>query len=304
MLLQNIDRNELQQMLLQLDQALNNHQQWYNNLIRTLVCRLPCDKHDILPEAHKECRFGQWYYSTNIPKNIANHPGFIAIGEAHQHMHHLASQILTNLNTNNIIATLEYDNFANSLERLRLEIYTLKNELEILLYNHDPLTMAINRVNMLPMLREQQEQTRRQLQACCIAMIDLDLFKQVNDQYGHAIGDKILVILVRYLLGHMRSFDKIFRYGGEEFLLCILQVNLSEAFEMINRICKEIAIMPIDVGLPTPLHITISAGVTILDPNASVEQSIEHADKALYMAKSSGRNQAQIWSPDMDRETS
>lgn len=298
MLLQNTDRNELQQILAQLDQALYNHQQWHNDLIRTLACRLPCDKHDTIPDAHKECRFGQWYYSTTL-RTINDHPGFIAIGEAHQRMHQLASHVLIQLNTNNTITSLDYDNFANSLERLRLEIYALKNELEILLYNRDPLTMAINRVTMLPVLREQQDLARRQFQSCCIAMIDIDLFKKINDQHGHIVGDKVLATLAHYLIEHLRPYDKIFRYGGEEFLIFIQQVNLSQAFEMIDRMREEISSIPFNVGLPAPIHVSISSGVTTLDPNSTVEQSIDHADKALYLAKSSGRNRTQTWNSDM-----
>lgn len=291
---QNTDREELQHILTNLDQALYNHQQWHNDLTRTLVCRLPHNKHDTMPEAHMQCRFGQWYYG-NKSEYIKNHPGFVAIGEAHQRMHQSVSQILINLNINNTITPIDYDNFANSLERLRLEIYGLKNEIEILLYNRDPLTKAINRVNMLPVLREQQELVKRKLQSCCIAMIDIDFFKKVNDQFGHVIGDKVLAGLANYLIKHLRPYDKIFRFGGEEFLLCMQQVSLSQTFELVDRVRKEIAAVGFDVGLQEPIHITVSCGITTLNPNAPIEESIDHSDKALYAAKSSGRNQTQIW---------
>jgi diguanylate cyclase len=294
MLLQNIDRNELQLILTQLDQALYNHQQWHNDLIRTLACRLPYDKHDILPEAYKECRFGQWYYN-NTSKHLLEYQGFTAIGEAHKYMHLMASQVLTKLSTSNSVIPLDYDNFANSLEKLRLEIYAFKSELETLLYNRDPLTMTINRVSMLPVLRELQDMIRRQYQSCCIAMMDLDSFKKVNDQYGHLIGDKVLATVAHFLIEHLRPYDKIFRYGGEEFLLCIQQVDVSQANKMLDRLREEIAKLPINVGLDAPLYITVSFGITELDPNATVERSIDRADKALYLAKTSGRNRTQIW---------
>jgi diguanylate cyclase (GGDEF)-like protein len=294
MQLQNMDRDELQQILTQLDQALYNHQQWHNDLIRTLACRLPHDKHDIIPDSHKECRFGQWYYN-NKSTNIINHPGFIAIGESHHRMHQLVSHLLLSLSDTNNVMPNDYDNFANSLERLRLEIYGLKNEIETLLYNRDPLTMAINRVSMLPILREQQELIRRQSQSCCIAMLDIDHFKKVNDQYGHLVGDKILAAVAHYLIEHLRPYDKIFRFGGEEFLLCIQQVDLATAFEMLDRLRGQIATTPFFIGLQEPIHITVSCGITSLDTKADIEESIDRSDKALYLAKSSGRNQTQRW---------
>lgn len=303
MQLQDMRHIELQEILAQLDQALYNHKQWNNNLVRTISCRLPCDKHDILPEAYKECRFGQWYYS-DAAKKISDYPGFVAIGEAHQRMHQLTGHLLINLGAHNEVSPADYDNLANALERLRLEIYALKHELETLLYNRDPLTMAMNRITMLPLLREEQELTKRRSESCCIAMLDLDLFKNVNDQYGHGAGDKVLTVIAHYLVEHLRPYDKVFRYGGEEFLLSIQQISLENAVEMVDRIRAEIAALPIEIGLEAPIHITISCGVTLLDPNATIENSIDQADKALYMAKSSGRNCTKTWTPEMAKNNS
>lgn len=285
---------ELQKILAQLEQALYNHQQWYKELIRTLICRSPSDKHDISSEAHKECRFGQWYYSS-IEEKIHNYPGFISIGNAHMRMHQLATHLLITINSATNITTLDYDQFANSVEQMRLEISALKIELENLLYNCDPLTGAINRINMLPILREQQAIVKRQKQPCCLAMLDLDHFKNVNDQCGHQIGDIVLASTAHYISENIRSYDKLFRYGGEEFLICFPFTELSIANEMIERIRKGLAIMSIDISPKESIHITVSIGLALLDSSLPVEESIEHADKAMYKAKSSGRNCTQLW---------
>lgn len=297
MLLQNIDHNEMQQILTQLDQALDNHRQWHNDLMRTLACRLPYDKHDIAPDSFRECRFGQWYYGKNS-KELTTHPGFAAIGEAHQRMHKLATQILLTIESHSALSPLDYDSFANSLEHLRLEIYTLKHELEILLYNRDSLTMAINRVTMLPILREQQDLMHRKLQLSCIAMMDLDRFKLVNDQYGHAAGDKVLAAISSYLIKHLRSYDKIFRYGGEEFLICLQDVDIKKSYQILEKFRKNIAKMKINVGLEKPVSVTVSFGLTMIETNFTVEEIIDQADKTLYKAKSSGRNRTEIWVAD------
>lgn len=297
MLLEDISHDELQRVMVQLDQAIHNHQQWHNNLIRTLVCRLQTDENDINFEAHKNCRFGQWYY-THAPQKLGDHPGFIAIGTAHQHMHELAASILTISNAGNTISPLEFDNFANALERLQLEIFTLKNELEMLLYNRDPLTMAITRISMLPILREQQAIVTRQGQPCCIAMLDIDFFKKVNDRYGHSAGDKVLATLAHSISKNLRPYDKLFRYGGEEFLLCMPQIDLNQGYDMVERLRKIIAEMSINLDSAQVINITISAGLTLLDPHYSVEQMIDRADKAMYTAKSAGRNCTQIWNDD------
>lgn len=293
MLLQNMPREDLQKALFELEQALHNHLQWHRNLIRTFACRSAHDKHDVVPKAYKECRFGQWYYGETA-KQLVDHPGFIAIGEAHKLMHQLAMQLLLNLNESKPILPIDYDHFANLLERLQLEIQALRSELENTLFSRDQLTMTINRVSMLPILREQQELCRRDFQTCALAMIDIDFFKKVNDKHGHIAGDKVLVILARYLMENVRVYDKVFRYGGEEFLICMPHLDLAQAKEMIERLRGGISEMPLNIGLPKPIHVTVSCGLSLLIVEKSIEDSIDAADKALYRAKENGRNQIQV----------
>lgn len=292
--LNTISHIELQQIVSNLEQAIYSHVQWHNALLRTLICRVPADQNDMENDAHIRCRFGQWYYA-NSPKSIQNHPGFLEIGEAHKRMHQLTKHLLELMMANRNISPLEYDQFANALEQMRLEIAALKNELEYLLNNRDSLTGAITRVSMLPILREQQELAKRQNQPCCIAMVDLDLFKNVNDRYGHSAGDLVLTTVARYLIENLRPYDKVFRYGGEEFLLCIPFTSLEHGNAMVDRIRSGLASLPIDIGLEKPIHVTASIGFALLDTNLSVEDSIIRADKALYSAKSSGRNKLIQW---------
>lgn len=284
---------ELRQVLDQLDQALYNHQQWHNILIRTLVCRLTADKNDLSPNSYKQCRFGQWYYGPGN-KIIEDHPGFFAMGESHMRMHQLAMRLLTSASTSNI-SPLDFDHFANAVEQTRLETLSLKSELENLLYNRDPLTNAINRINMLPILREQQALIQRQGLPCSIAMLDLDHFKNINDRYGHSIGDAVLTAVARFLIENIRPYDKIFRFGGEEFLLCLPFTELKIAHNLMERLRTGLSTLPIDINQKKPLTITISIGLSSLDSKVLVEDSIDCADTAMYEAKSAGRNCTRIW---------
>lgn len=292
MSLYNVSHDEIQRIVGELDQALYNHQQWHKDLLRTLICKLPCDKHDLHSEAHKECRFGQWYYEPTH-NALRDHPGFIAIGEQHQRLHQTAIGLI---NTSNIqIRPAEYDSFANILERMRLEIDALKHELVEILYKRDPLTGAISRIDMLPTLREQQELAKRQEMPCCLVMMDLDLFKKVNDHYGHLVGDQILAASARFVIERVRPYDKVFRYGGEEFLIFIQQIELKSAYEAIEKIRQGLAQLPIHIGQEEPIYITASFGLTQLDAHSPIAQSIDHADKAMYAAKSAGRNCIKVW---------
>lgn len=298
MALTEVTRDELQGFIAQLKEALYNHQQWHGALIRTLVCKLPGDKHDINEAAHMECRFGQWYHS-KAPEKLRNHPGFIALGEEHERLHHLAMLLLIAAEADTPIAPLDYDNFANALERLRLEIFALERELENSLFNHDSLTGAITRFGILPTLREQQELVKRHAQHCYIAMMDLDNFKAVNDLHGHSAGDLVLAASVHYLIKHLRPYDKVFRYGGEEFLLCMPYTDLTPGFDRVKELNAGLSTLAIDIGKEGPISITASFGLTLLAPDVPVEKSIDRADKALYAAKTFGRNCVQIWDSSM-----
>jgi diguanylate cyclase len=291
-------REELQSILAQLKEALNNHQLWHGALVRTLVCALPGDKHDMGELAHTECRFGQWFYS-EAPEGLRNHPGFIAMGEEHRRLHQMAKQLLIAASAGNRIATLDYDNFSNALDRLRLEITSLERELENSLFNHDSLTGAITRYDILPTLREQQQVVKRQAQACYIAMIDFDHFKAVNDRYGHPAADRVLATTIQFLIKQLRPYDKVFRYGGEEFLLCMPYAVSAMGYERIDLLRAQIAALAIDIGDAEPVHISVSIGMTQLDPELPVASSIERADKALYAAKAAGRNCVREWAPSM-----
>lgn len=298
MALEEVTRDELQGVIAQLKESLYSHQQWYSALIRTLICKLSGDVRDTNIEAHTECRFGQWYYG-KAPEKLHQHPGFIALGEEHKRMHNLARLLLIAAYAGNTIAILDYDNFANALERLRLEISALERELEDALFNHDSLTGAITRFGILPTLREQQELVKRHAQHCYIAMMDVDNFKTINDVHGHSAGDRVLAESVRYLIKHLRPYDKVFRYGGEEFLLCMPYTELTPGYDRVKELNEGLAALKIDIGGKEPIHISASFGMVHLDPDVPVETSIDRADKAMYAAKSAGRNCVRIWDTSM-----
>jgi len=182
---------ELQAVMMQLDQAIYHHEQWSKGLDRTLICRVHCDQRDVSPEAHRQCQFGQWYY-TYAPSGLQQMPSFEAIEAEHQNMHQPAARLLVMNAAGKTITPYDYDGFAQALDRLRLQLHTLKRELNEQLYNRDPLTGANTRIGLLTELREQHELVKRGIQPCSLVMMDLDHFKAVNDGHVHP-GDQVLV---------------------------------------------------------------------------------------------------------------
>jgi diguanylate cyclase (GGDEF)-like protein len=178
---------------------------------------------------------------------------------------------------------------------LRMKMYRMTHSLEeaVLqaerLATHDPLTGALNRRAILPAIDEQINICRRKGLAACVAMLDLDNFKTINDNLGHAAGDIVLQELAQLIEDRIREFDKLGRYGGEEFVLLLPATRLEEGMSMLERIRKEIATASWH-QLANDLQVTISCGITEIRPSDTTTDTLSRADHALYDAKHAGRN--------------
>jgi diguanylate cyclase (GGDEF)-like protein/PAS domain S-box-containing protein len=158
----------------------------------------------------------------------------------------------------------------------------------------DPLTKLYNRRFMDESLRRELLRARRGQTPVSLIVLDLDNFKLINDEYGHDVGDKVLVMLAHQLSKSVREEDFVYRYGGEEFVIVLPGASLEIAQERALQACQAVRAMRVETG-HTPLHVTISAGVaTYPDHAVDHEQLIVQADKALYIAKESGRDRIEL----------
>jgi diguanylate cyclase len=293
-----LDMDCLQATLKQLDLAIYWHEKWSANLARTIICRLPEDHIDIGEDAHRRCQFGQWYYGNEI-KELRKNQSFVAVESVHAHMHQMARRLMLAIRQGATDTSMEYDEFRNALDHLNLEINTLKHEIEDSLHNRDALTGAENRISMLTSLRELRQLVKRGVQECAVVMMDVDHFKQINDNHGHLIGDRILVALVKSLKAHLRPYDHVYRYGGEEFIISLQNTDLQSGKSIAERMRTGIGTLAIPNLEQNVFSLTVSLGIAMLDPEVDVEESIRRADTALYAAKDSGRDCVCIWDPSL-----
>jgi len=120
-----------------------------------------------------------------------------------------------------------------------------------------------------------------------LALLDIDHFKQVNDGYGHIIGDEVLLMLAQRMQRFFGEDDGLYRYGGEEFAILLQAVSADKAQAVLEGFCQYISNQP----FPQVGRVTVSIGFTRLDPSQAPSSLINRADKALYFSKSNGRNQ-------------
>jgi diguanylate cyclase (GGDEF)-like protein len=129
-----------------------------------------------------------------------------------------------------------------------------------------------------------------------VALLDLDRFKQINDTYGHLLGDEVLRGIAETMTGVLREYDMAGRFGGEEFVMLLPQTRATDAFRIAERVRAHIARLPITAPTGERVQVTASIGVAALDAGSSRELTdlLAAADAALYRAKASGRNQVQM----------
>ncbi|MDD2934370.1 MAG: GGDEF domain-containing protein [Methylotenera sp.] len=156
--------------------------------------------------------------------------------------------------------------------------------------HQDYLTGALNRRGMDEAIDREFNRADRHNTALCVAMLDIDHFKKLNDSLGHATGDQALTHLVRVLKDVLRPTDVLARYGGEEFIIILPATPQDEAIKAVTRVQRELT-KNFFMHKNERVLITFSAGVAQRATGESAEHLIPRADAALYLAKNSGRNQ-------------
>ncbi|MEM7219161.1 MAG: EAL domain-containing protein [Pseudomonadota bacterium] len=190
---------------------------------------------------------------------------------------------------------------ASTLRRLRRseESIRRKNEELVALATKDPLTGLANRRSLMERFTESLSRARRESRALSCLMTDIDFFKKINDRYGHQAGDEVICAVADVLNSHTRDYDIIGRYGGEEYVVVLPDLNAEEAAELGERLRSEVEKLGEQVTVPVD-KCSASFGVAELEEDVEDPQSlIDRADQALYAAKQGGRNRVEIYDPNV-----
>jgi len=158
----------------------------------------------------------------------------------------------------------------------------------------DELTGLPNRRQMQALMDQELLRALRHHHDFCIALVDLDHFKRINDEHGHAAGDTVLRVFAETGQAALRATDVLARWGGEEFIVLLPDTGMPPALGGMERLRQQVEALPMDVGGGRTLHVTVSIGLTGHRRSETLAQTLERADRLLYQAKGEGRNRVCI----------
>ncbi len=287
----------LQKCLEQLQQATLDHGVWRDHLLRVISGRQPCDRNDLMPDSHRRCLLGQWYFERALPE-MRELPSFAMLGTEHAIQHRIAVGLLRGLATGAPVARSVIEEFEEASARLSYALYFVKREIECALHGRDTLTDAHDAGAMMRDLREWHALARQPGRQCCIAVTKLDGAREINAAHGHSAGERVLVTAVNVIAAHLRVTDRVFRYDDGKFLIRLSGTDLASAKTLIMRLRETVTHGVASAGaeaVATP--VTASFGIALLDPEVDALESIDRADQALTLARTAGRNRVIVWDP-------
>lgn len=276
--------------LAQLEHTLETHQLWGESIVAGILANETPHEENLVPGAHMLCDFGKWYYSQTHSTVLTEQPLFKTLEEKHRTLHDAARGLLQA--PAGLKKAEAYHEFSRASSDMALHLRNLIQALLTSELTTDALTGVPNRRQMDEQLEEAiHAATAQGGEPACLALADLDHFKRINDTYGHAVGDEVLKAFSQLLITSMRDTDRIYRYGGEEFLIFMNGVDLERAESILDRLREKISRYPLNIeGLPDSVHITVSFGIAEVIENEPLRALIRRADEALYQAKNGGRN--------------
>jgi len=185
----------------------------------------------------------------------------------------------------------EYNDVNTELEDYKKQVTKLQNDLQKYKTESvtDHLTGLFNRKYLDLKLEEEIDRFNRQNQPFCIVMVDIDHFKSVNDNYGHLIGDQVLKHLSKLIQDNIRKTDFAFRYGGEEFLIMLVNADVRNSTHVAEQIRKKLEATNFSLK-ENEFNVTASFGISQYKKGEEPEAAIKRADDNLYNAKQTGRN--------------
>ncbi|MDF1793887.1 MAG: diguanylate cyclase [Thalassobaculaceae bacterium] len=261
---------------------------------RSAVSKVRPDDDLIHLGSHGGSEFGAWYEERKENPPL-DQPAFETLVALHEALLNHLALLAERAWKSEKVPIEEYDALLEKVKAFQEQAHRMAKAFQAAISDIDPLTGAQTRQVMQRDLKREVVRGRRSGSPACIALADIDHFKAINDTFGHGVGDQVLAAVSTELIDNLRPYDSVYRYGGEEFLICLPDTGPEEARRVLDRVRARIAKETFTSDDGREVKLTVSFGLTLLNPRRPIPEIIERADKALYVAKEAGRNRVEVW---------
>jgi diguanylate cyclase len=273
-----------------LDEAALCHMAWTRRVLRCAVLRSPPGDDVLADDAHRRCRFDGWLQSHRGHFDQLDAATVRHMQEHHRQMHDAARRICRRVLQTGAGEADDLDAFERSQAAIVADLALLKTEYLARSARLDALTGLPLRHGLEEEFQRCRSQAQRHGEAMVVLMLDLDHFKRINDEHGHAVGDLALRHAAALLRDHCRAGEPVFRFGGEEFLAFLQAADHAVAERAAARILQSMRGSPLRLPDGGALILRASAGLAEVGAAEALADAVARADQALYVAKAAGRD--------------
>ncbi|WP_374473182.1 diguanylate cyclase [Arenimonas sp.] len=278
----------------ELDAAVDVHLDWTRRVLRCALTHEPPGEQMLADDAHERCHFGQWLVAAGPELERLDARKAHQLVSLHRRMHDAIRLICQDVHSGRPGNLEALATFESSQAGLVQRLATFKTRILADAVRLDPLTGLPLRYSLEGEFMMGQRAAHRGGTALFVAMFDIDHFKRVNDTFGHIVGDLALRHLADTLRRILRPNDRLYRYGGEEFLLLMLAEDDSEAEAAAGRFLDAVRASPVPVPGHGDLPLRVTIGLARVAEGDGLEISVERADQALYRGKQAGRDRCVV----------
>jgi diguanylate cyclase (GGDEF)-like protein len=288
-IIRNLDHKTSKSLAMTIKAVLSDHIRFIRELNRILILR-----HEDTPEliyskrTIEQRHFKRWFDPYKATE-LGNSQEFNTLVDLHIKLQIMATELAATVKQSGSIDIEQYERFLAHNDTFFELLWQLATEVIAAQYQFDSLTKLLNRRFFEPILKHELSRIKRQNNACCVVLIDIDDFKLINDNFGHDVGDSILFEFAGVIKSSIRDNDYASRHGGEEFLLCLPDTTTDMALTVMERLSKKIA----NHNFSHQQTLTASIGIALLADE--IRKSIINADQAMYLAKNNGKNQVRVF---------
>ena len=274
----------------EMDEAAQWHMAWTRKVLRCAVLRAHPGDDVLSSDAQHCCRFDRWLESHRERLARIDATTLRRLDRNHRQMHEAARRLCGRILSGEPGDAAELDSFEHAQAGVVAALALLKNAYLAHSARLDPLTGLPLRHGLEEEFERCHAQARRHGELLVAMILDLDRFKTVNDLHGHAVGDLALRHAAALLKHHCRMGEPVIRFGGEEFLALLQTADRDAAQRAVQRILQALRDSPLSLPTGEKLGLRASAGLAEVDEGESMAEAIARADRALYAAKSAGRD--------------